>query len=85
MIYGDLIGRTPNLNGFSYFLTIVDDYSRAVWVFLLVDKTQVEKTMVDFFALVHRQFNKHVKIVRSDSGSEFLRMKDYFQRLGVIH
>ncbi|XP_074342734.1 uncharacterized protein LOC141680396 [Apium graveolens] len=42
LIHCDLWGpyRTPSSCGAKYFLTIVDDYSRAIWIFLLVDKTK---------------------------------------------
>ncbi|KAK3005699.1 hypothetical protein RJ639_017625 [Escallonia herrerae] len=54
--------RTPSSCGASYFLTIVDDYSRGVWIVLLIDKTEVSQTLKNFFAMIARQFNKEVKI-----------------------
>lgn len=30
------------------FLTIVDDYSRSVWVYLLIDKTEVFQMFTSF-------------------------------------
>ena len=43
LIHCDLRGpyRTLSFCGASYFLTMVDDYSRAVWVYLIIDKTEV--------------------------------------------
>lgn len=54
LIHCDLWGpyRTPSSCGASYFFTIVDDYSRAVWIYLLLDKTEVHKTFMSFFAMV---------------------------------
>jgi hypothetical protein len=37
-----------------------------------------------FFALVERQFNKQVKIFRSDNGTEFTCMRRYFLDHGII-
>lgn len=54
-----------------YVLIIVDDYSRATWTFLLNDKTRVLRTLQDFISMVQNQFQKPIKIVRSDNGSEF--------------
>ncbi|GJR51390.1 ribonuclease H-like domain-containing protein [Tanacetum coccineum] len=34
--------RVISKDGFKFFLTIVDDYSRAIWVYLLKSKTEVE-------------------------------------------
>ena len=70
LIHCDLWGpyRIGSSCGAYYFLTIVDDFSRATWVTLLVDKKEVSQTLKIFFAMIDRQFKKHVKIVRSDNG-----------------
>jgi transposase InsO family protein len=86
LIHCDLWGayRTPSSCGASYFLTIVDDCSRAVWIFLLIDKKEVSQTLTNFLSMVERQYNKKVKIVRSDNGTEFICMKKYFLEHGII-
>ena len=63
---------------------MVDDFSRAVWVFLLIDKKDVDGFVKDFFAMVERQFQKKIKIVRSDNGIEFACLKSFFHEHGVI-
>lgn len=35
-------------------ITIVDNYSKAVWVYMLHDKSQVENNIFDYFTLVQR-------------------------------
>jgi transposase InsO family protein len=86
IIHCDLWGpyRTPSTCGAYYFLTIVDDYSRVVWIYLLMDKREVSQNLKDYFSLVERQFNKQVKIFRSDNGTEFTCMKKYFLEHGII-
>ena len=69
--------------GALYFFTVVDDFSCAVWIFLLIDKTEVVQTLKNFFAMVETQFNKRIKIVRSDNGTEFQKLTDYFCERGV--
>lgn len=76
--------RTLSYCGASYFLTIVDDYSRAVWIYLLVDKSEAPRMFKMFLVHVERQFNKHVKMVRSDNGTEFTCMKNFFLENGII-
>lgn len=80
LIHCDLWGayRTPSSCGASYFLTIVDDCSRAVWISLLFDIKEVSRTLTIFFSMVERQYNKKVKIVRSDNGTKFICMKKTF-------
>ena len=59
LIHCDLWGpfREKSSCGASYFLTIVDDCSRALWTFLLLEKSEVGNVLKNFFALVDRQFN----------------------------
>ncbi|WVZ15755.1 hypothetical protein V8G54_013321 [Vigna mungo] len=66
LIHCDLWGpyRTPSSCGASYFLTLVDDYSHGVWIYLLRDKREISQTMMNFFALIERQFEKRVKVNR---------------------
>lgn len=76
--------RTKASCGASYFWTIVNDFSHSVWIYLLIDKTEVSHTMHMFFSIVERQFSKNVKIVRSDNGTKFTCMTQYFLDHGII-
>lgn len=71
LVHCDLWGpyRNPSSCGAFYFMTIVDDYSRHVWIYLLADKKEVPRMLANFFALVKNQFDKHVKMFRSDNGT----------------
>jgi len=52
-------------------LTAVADFSNTVWVFLLIDNKEVDGFVKEFFAMVERQFQKKIKIVRSDNSIKF--------------
>ncbi|KAL9232099.1 hypothetical protein vseg_007244 [Gypsophila vaccaria] len=71
LIHCDLWGayRVPSSCGARYFLTIVDDYSRATWVYLLVDKTEVIDMFMSFINMIANHFSKIIKTVRSDNGT----------------
>ena len=86
IIHCDLWGPyyTPSSCGATYFLTIVHDYSRVVWVYLLFDKTKVYDMFSSFFGMIVRQFGVHVKVVRSDNDTEFNCMKSYFDKNGIL-
>ena len=86
LIHCDLWGpyQTPSTCGAYYFLTLVNDYSRAVWVYLLTDKTEVYSCFCKFFAMIKTLFDAIVKYVRSDNGTEFKRMIPYFDHIGII-
>ncbi|RDY05339.1 hypothetical protein CR513_10838, partial [Mucuna pruriens] len=47
-----------------------DDFSRAMWIYLLAEKSEVESTVEKFCTMMATQFNRKVKIVRSDNGTE---------------
>ena len=86
LVHCDLWGHytTPSSCGIVYFLTVVDDFSRAVWVYLLHNKTEVYKYFSSFFAMVTCQFETIVQIVRSDNGTEFDCMSDFFEKSGIL-
>lgn len=52
-------------------LTIVDDHSRATWIFLLHHKSQTISTFSSFINMIQTQFNAKIKAVRNDNGGEF--------------
>jgi len=64
LIHGDVWGpyRTPTCDSNRYFLTLVDDCSRMVWIFLLKLKSGVSIVLKDFLNLIHRQFDSHIKV-----------------------
>ncbi|GJY05615.1 putative RNA-directed DNA polymerase [Tanacetum coccineum] len=76
LIHCDIWGkyRTPSLTRANYFLTIVDDFSRSVWVFLLKHKDQASICLVDFHKMVKVQFEKNIKRIRCDNGGEFVSL-----------
>ena len=77
--------RTYASCGAVYFLTIVDDFSRAVWTYLLLEKSEVKQVLQNFCAYTEKQFGKHVRKVRSDNGSEFMCMSSFFRSNGIVH
>lgn len=87
LIHCDLWGpyRVPSSCGARYFLTIFDDFSRAVWVYLLLEKSEVKVVLPKFVSMVLCQFNQQVKTVRTDNGLEFLGLAKYFSDNDIIH
>ncbi|KAF7841333.1 Retrovirus-related Pol polyprotein from transposon TNT 1-94 [Senna tora] len=62
-----------SLVGARFMLTIVDDYSRGVWVFLMQSKSQVVNLLGNFFNYVENHFETSVKTMRTDNVMEFLK------------
>lgn len=69
------------------FLTILDDCSRCIWIFLLAEKKKkkVAPNLKEFFAMAHTQFNKTVKIVYTNNSKEFTCLKPYFLKTEILY
>ena len=79
--------KHPTLTKCTYFLTIVDDFSRATWTYFLPSKHHVCSTMQLFHSYVNTQFQTQIKTIRSDNGTEFLNesFNTFTQSHGIIH
>ncbi|KAL4388539.1 hypothetical protein GQ457_09G023790 [Hibiscus cannabinus] len=86
LVHMDIWGPFPveSLYGHFYFLTVVDDKSRYLWIFPMKVKSEVRGLIVQFFAFVKTQFSKNIKCLRTDNGKEF-DMVEFFKENGVVH
>ncbi|WVZ16874.1 hypothetical protein V8G54_009856 [Vigna mungo] len=85
LLHIDIWGpSTASMNGFKYLLTIVDDFSRYTWIIPMLDKSSVKNHILTFLCNIENQFNKKVKIIRTDNGVEF-NMHDLFSNKGINH
>lgn len=87
LIHCDIWGpyRTLSSCGDANFLTIVDDYSRAVWTYLMLEKSEVSGLLQNFCAMSEKQFGKSVQVIRSDNGTQFTALKTYLCERGIQH
>ena len=73
LVHGDLCGpitpATPAGN--VYFLLLVDDMSRFMWLTLLRSKADAPAAIQAFQARVERETGKKLKVLRTDNGGEF--------------
>jgi hypothetical protein len=81
-IWGPL--ATPSVHNHRYFLTILDDHSRFVWIILLKHKSEVPSHVQNFVTLIETQFHITPKTIRTDNGPEFL-LPSYYASKGIIH
>jgi hypothetical protein len=86
LIHCDIWGpfSIKSVTGASYFLTIVDDYSRFTWIHLMQHKSQTRTHIQHFFSMVETQFNTRIKSLRSDNGIEFA-MPEFYSSHGTLH
>ena len=71
------------VEGYKYFLIIVDDFSRCTWAYLLKLKLDTQFLIPNFVNMVKTQFNRTIKTIRSDNGTKFY-LKDFFHSNGIL-
>ncbi|KAK1439791.1 hypothetical protein QVD17_05611 [Tagetes erecta] len=88
LVHCDIWGgyRISSFTKANYFLTIVDDFSRAVWTFLLKHKSEASQCLKSFHKMVEVQFKKQIKRVRCDNGGEFTsnNMQEFYNENGIL-
>ena len=72
-VHSDLWGpsRVASKGGVYYFMTIIDDCSRKVWVYCLKSKDQTFKVFKTWKAITENQTNRKVKKLRIDNELEY--------------
>ncbi|GJW21165.1 ribonuclease H-like domain-containing protein [Tanacetum coccineum] len=74
LIHLDLCGpyKVVSKDGFRYFLTIVDDYTRLVWIYLIKTKDEVCDHFVNYINLILNQFKLPSFILNGKSPFELV-------------
>jgi hypothetical protein len=87
LIHSDLCGpvtpATPSKN--KYFLLLVDDMSRFMWLCLLSSKDQAPSKIKNFQAAVEVETGLKLKVLRTDHGGEFTSVEfgRYYAECGI--
>ena len=73
-MHSDIIGPMPitSMNGSSYVLNSIDDFSRYTWVFFIKKKSEVCEKFTELKALIENASGQKIKILRSDNGGEYI-------------
>lgn len=80
--------KSTTYDDFRYFLTIVDDFSKATWTYLLKTKINAFSILKSFLAMVQTQFQTRVKTIRSYNALELgtsLLTSAYLSSMGILH
>ncbi|CAA0827650.1 Gag-Pol-related retrotransposon family protein [Striga hermonthica] len=88
LVHGDLCGPiTPATHGGRrYFLLLVDDCSRFMWLQLLTSKDQTAEAIKRFQARAEAESGKRLRVLRTDRGGEFTSVEfaAYCANQGVV-
>ena len=88
-IHNDLWGPSPSVSadGFRYYITFIDEFTRYCWLFHLVNKSDLCSVFVKFHQYVHTQFSCSIKILQTDGGGEYVskQLQSFLHTKGIIH
>lgn len=89
LVHGDLWDPypEPNICETKYMFTLVEDHIRMVWTCMLHSKDQAYEVFKSFLEMIKTQFQKKLKIFKSDNRGEFIgnTMKQLFSDHGILH
>ncbi|KZV44983.1 hypothetical protein F511_32729 [Dorcoceras hygrometricum] len=87
LIYSDVWGpsHTVSRDGFRYYVSFVDAFSRYTWIYFTKLKFEVPRIFETFKSLVELQFNKRIKNLQTDWGGEFRSLTSFLQEHGIQH
>ncbi|GJU92182.1 ribonuclease H-like domain-containing protein [Tanacetum coccineum] len=89
LLHMDLCGpmRVASINGKTYILVIVDDYSRFTWVRFLRTKDEAPEAIIKCIINIQVRLNATVCNVRTDNGTKFVNQKlsELYENVGISH
>jgi transposase InsO family protein len=73
LVHGDLYGpvKPATPSGRRYFLLLVDDATRYMWVVLLIAKSAVSSVIKCIQAATEKEYGCKLRVLRTDNGGEF--------------
>ena len=74
------------MDGYIYFITFTDDYSRYEFMYLMHHKSEAFEKFKEFRHEVEKQTDKPIKIFLSDRGDEYLseKFQTYLKDNGIV-
>ena len=87
LIYSDVWGPSPicSRNGFKYYVSFVDAFSRYTWLYPMTRKNDAFAIFQKFQKYVERFFTLKIKLVQTDWGGEYCTLSTFFENCGILH
>jgi len=86
LIHGDLCGpiSPSTIAGNRYIFVLIDDYSRFMWCYLMKEKSDAITYFKKFKAMVEKETDNAIKVLRTDRGGEFTFFNNLCDDHGMI-
>lgn len=87
LIFSDPWGPSHviSTNGYLYYITFVDAFSKYTWIYRLKSKSETFSVFQQFKAMVELQFNAKIKSLQTDWGGEFRSLTPFLAKLDINH
>jgi transposase InsO family protein len=87
LVHSDVGGAISptTLQGHRYYVTFTDDYSRAVWISFMKNKSEALQKFKEFKAYAENQSGCTIKRLRTDNGGEYIETaaKAFYKEHGI--
>ena len=86
LIHTDLWGPSPVISreGFRYYISFVDDFTRYTWIYPLKLKSEALEVFKLYKLQVENQFQTTIKILQSDWGGEYRSFTEFLNQCGIL-
>jgi hypothetical protein len=88
-VSSDVVGMfdVTTYDGFKYFVTFIDHWSRYTVLYLLKRKSDVFEAFSNYAAKIHAKTGRHIEIFRTDGGGEYINhsMAALLSKNGTTH
>lgn len=74
-----------SIDNYKYYVVFIDHFTRYTWLFPLKRKSDVKTTFIAFKPLVENRFQTRLGTLFSDSGGEFVALREYLAFNGISH
>ena len=89
IIYSDVCGpiQVESLGGNRYFVTLIDDFTRKTWIYIIKRKSDVFNIFKKYKAYIENQSSRKIKVLRTDGGGEYTSKEflEFCDEAGIVH
>ena len=86
VIHNDVLTtKIKSIGGYNHYVSFIDDHTRKMWVYFMKHKSEVYNHFKKFRAMVEKEEDMHIKVLRSNGGYEYFydKFREYLQNHGI--